>query len=1051
MLYSKQYDCFEAAGTKYFAKYTSYKFFGFNSFEELFRIVATAQFSTNGFREYYFLLDEVNPAYYYFDIEFTVDDPQYQPQTPNFENIGDEAVDQIQMAFEDFLVSGDIIDELTNIQWFTSTAHRENKYSYHLICNTDNFVTKNAAQRKHIMTEFIYFVKKTDEYDDSILAKIDTCVYTKNRAFRTIYSTKNGVEAKTLYPTDAPARNLDQEVFLRHCPQNIPSSYDYFRIAVPETRTRPSRRQREGSPRRNTCRRRIATTDDRLAAYCNRINFPLHSITSAESVDEEEETIKTLNREKGVESKCFVNPDFARNHKNNSLYCYKHNGVTKLRCYGPECKDKFVVLGAEDSPIPDLLINEKYICDSAMKFVDENQDVKNFFISSPMGSGKTHFIIEYLKKFPDKSVLWIGCRVSYLIQIKTRLDAAGLDFDYYQAIQFNKDYCDQEKSKLMICYDSIHKLFCGDVQLKHFDIVVLDEYYSLITYFVSEHIPLNNRRLNLKTLIAYTKNIVEKCFLMDADLTGEIYELFTTVFINTPSKYIHNAMAASKENYVVTPTLDSLLKHAIDNIEAGNNVAFAVLNVALAHTIVDYLKERCGQGLSVLLYASTSTTDEKSTILNANEYWKDYRVVVFTPVVNMGVEFNVEGYFHAMYGIAYGRGKSCLPSSFVQMLRRIRHLVGNTIYVHFDRRTCKSNKTAELPIDSASMVAYIDILFRVRNHKLLNTFNIQDEIDDSGIWKINLDDAMTQVCIYRKILLNKAIIDYVGQFLMYATLHGGKVTFEALPNDPNIKKDIKEKTKEKRVELSQKTQTTIYQSDETKKVVPSYTMGTVEQAVLKKQGILSFFKVQKYADLAFSSTITEEFFFTEYATPEKLVMFYLRAIMSMKQSENTFVLSTSRFVKGAYTALYPLISTSRKKDLQTVASLFSDMDQQNYSFATTTEELLNLHDELDAYFVIETGEYYSREGNRRAILSDDLMDMMHNHEQWTGLYKGLEIDKIEEPITDKKLFKVFKQIQRILGKSFVNKRRIRRNGTRGLAFQLDDDDTNYPIITNVLL
>jgi hypothetical protein len=458
----------------------------------------------------------------------------------------------------------------------------------------------------------------------------------------------------------------------------------------------------------------------------------------------------------------------------------------------------------------------------------------------------------------------------------------------------------------------------------------------------------------------------------------------------------------------------------------------------------------------ILIYTSNSTSGEKGTILNANEYWKQFKVVIFTPVVNIGVEFNVPDYFHSMFGIAFGENQSALPASFMQMLRRVRHLISKKIYVYFDGKTCKKQEI-DIAITYEDMVDYIRELFTTRNVYLYHYLGtrVEGRIDENGIWSLPVDDPMTEIAIYSKILRNKAIKDYIGVFTQHAVLHGGRVQREEIDDINGFGDEFNEMERDEKEEITCSQQEAIAKADESSQVQVTYTMGTVAQNIITKQSILSFFGVLHYHNLPFKDEMTEEEFFA-MMTPQELYTYYMGVLYHKDYENQALLLATGVHIRNAWTKLFPIVPQRAKKNLGEVSGYFNEVDAQVNAIDTGAFEYFELLELLMNHFEIE-----GRLNNtcsivipraslkQRATLSEELLEVVTNKNRWSGYYLRLMLrsKRKDAVITNSNMKRLFQRVLSIMNMTLG--KAVRRNNN--YIYPIGFCNEKYPIILNYLL
>lgn len=98
--------------------------------------------------------------------------------------------------------------------------------------------------------------------------------------------------------------------------------------------------------------------------------------------------------------------------------------------------------------------------------------------------------------------------------------------------------------------------------------------------------------------------------------------------------------------------------------------------------------------IKILRYSSMTDDKQKIKLKDVNEYWKEFQVVLYTPTIEAGVDFNIK-YFHRMY--SFLSNGSCPSRSFLQMTGRIRNLIDNNIRCFYDKNLSYGESNTYVP------------------------------------------------------------------------------------------------------------------------------------------------------------------------------------------------------------------------------------------------------------------------------------------------------------------------------------------------------------------
>src|SRR4051794_39238300 len=85
--------------------------------------------------------------------------------------------------------------------------------------------------------------------------------------------------------------------------------------------------------------------------------------------------------------------------------------------------------------------------------------------------------------------------------------------------------------------------------------------------------------------------------------------------------------------------------------------------------------------LKVLLYTSESSQQDKRSVAQCNDIWIHYDVLVYSPTIGAGVDFNPDkAHFDAI--MAWGAAGVNPVREFMQMVGRVRVVRSRTVHVH---------------------------------------------------------------------------------------------------------------------------------------------------------------------------------------------------------------------------------------------------------------------------------------------------------------------------------------------------------------------------------
>ena len=274
-------------------------------------------------------------------------------------------------------------------------------------------------------------------------------------------------------------------------------------------------------------------------------------------------------------------------------------------------------------------------------------------IKSCMGSGKSNLIRDIILKAQEKNlkVLVITNRISVAKEFKEK---------YKLKLYLDLNY--KVGDSLVCQFDSLYKY-----QIKNFDVVVMDEFLSLLLY--SRDSKTNNPQSIRRFYESFEKSLV----IADAFLTG-----YEQNIVNRTKDYysIVNDYKDAVNLYEI-PDKKSFFYYVLNSCKVGEKNTISCTSNNMIITLQKLLTEK---GLKVQTYTSDLSSITKSLI----QKWmleKDHTkwdVLIYSPSMTVGVNnLNlVKNHFH------FESCRAIDPVSSVQMIKRSRF--AENIYYFID-------------------------------------------------------------------------------------------------------------------------------------------------------------------------------------------------------------------------------------------------------------------------------------------------------------------------------------------------------------------------------
>jgi hypothetical protein len=390
-------------------------------------------------------------------------------------------------------------------------------------------------------------------------------------------------------------------------------------------------------------------------------------------------------------------------------YAYIKDGCSVYAgCYSEKCKhlkainignilDKSYWLTHDDF----IEINSEHIGENNIV----KKEIKNFINSSVksvlstascIGSGKSTMMRDIsdmlfnLKK--DARVLVLSTRRSYADDVENNI-FKNMDFVNYKEV----DGCLSQYNRLIVSLESIGRLY--EKRITHsgekiesmyaYDLIFIDEVDSICQQLFSDTIEHKIETFNsLQTLLHTAKKIVA----LDADLDNRGFCLIDSIKGNHIK--MHNIYKKAPRKYTMVNNYEKYLDSIIKDIESGSNVCVVSLSQKIGLDIRDRLQEKFKNIKdSIVCIHSGADKELLDSLKDVKNAWSQFRVLIFTSCVGVGINYDIINYYERVYGYCVGNVESARV--FLQMIGRIRHPKNTDVVIMVSPRMSK-NKNAQI-------------------------------------------------------------------------------------------------------------------------------------------------------------------------------------------------------------------------------------------------------------------------------------------------------------------------------------------------------------------
>jgi len=295
---------------------------------------------------------------------------------------------------------------------------------------------------------------------------------------------------------------------------------------------------------------------------------------------------------------------------------------------------------------------------------------KSCGIHAVYNTGKTKIINKTVVEFGFKKVLIVSYRQTLTNEFHGNFKSLG--FESY----LDKDY---EVDRLICQVESLPKLLDKDgydfiddeEEIPSYDLVIIDEIESVLSHFRSPTIDRKEGIFNLLKDIIYNSR---KLLVLDGDFGNRSYN-----FIRYFGDHIvvHNTIRKDFKHWIFSNNRDEfeLL------IEIALSKGKKVVIVSMSSKIATYFADKYKSRFKVVVHTSKSNDKDKENLKNVNEYWIQYEIVIYSPTIESGVNFD-KPHFDQIFVIL--SSKSTSPRGLLQMSARVRKLTNNNVHVYLN-------------------------------------------------------------------------------------------------------------------------------------------------------------------------------------------------------------------------------------------------------------------------------------------------------------------------------------------------------------------------------
>lgn len=338
-------------------------------------------------------------------------------------------------------------------------------------------------------------------------------------------------------------------------------------------------------------------------------------------------------------------------------------------------------------------IISKTIDVSQKDIYDRVKNKKIVRVNALFGGGKTHFVISPF--------------------IVDAIDNGNSVLVITENNSLNKQYADDDRLNLIshlkkvnadyqVCsMESLYKL-----KKPKYDLVILDEFLSLMTHFHSDKTMRKNEIEIYEKMLSYVKKC-EKCIICDADITADTYAGFQNEIVTDTEIYKIIVPKYDDYKYNIVFGEAKITSKIMEDLKNGLKVICACDMKQTAKSLQETILKKFTKSKNVLCVVGNETgegylfngenlpTEQHTFLFSKHNQDADYDptkkydlcefidifkvdVMIYSPKIKTGVSINGKA-FDKQYGI--GTGRSVTSREFIQMLHRARDLTDTNIWI----------------------------------------------------------------------------------------------------------------------------------------------------------------------------------------------------------------------------------------------------------------------------------------------------------------------------------------------------------------------------------
>lgn len=422
-------------------------------------------------------------------------------------------------------------------------------------------------------------------------------------------------------------------------------------------------------------------------------------------------------------------------------------------------------------------------------------------IKSPKGSGKTQALATFVKRIREKyfdplivdkvdrprSVLLIGHRRSLIQEAANRL---GLDC-----------YLDDERTGryaarrfgYAICLDSLPKInqtnYAGGEKVRvskppQYDVVILDESEQVFSHLMADTLAQRAGMESVYRGLISAMNRAKAVYALDADLGLLTSDALSNlrqadwssnscmIVYNKPVPVIH------RRTMEIYKSQKHLQDRMLDAIRAGKRVFITCNSKILVEKLTHVIETKCGASVSMISITSDNSQekDVKAFVENIQTEYLKKKVLICSPSLGTGIDISFpDGRCEVDEVFGFFNSYVNTHTDIDQQLSRVRN--PGAVSVWFD----------------GAMIGFETNFDVIRYELGVNgcvPSAILREQDESGQWRINVDDPLLNIAAHVKMIQNSSRRNIKPLFMKLRRDNGWDIVHIEAPDKKDFNTDL---------------------------------------------------------------------------------------------------------------------------------------------------------------------------------------------------------------------------------------------------------------------